>query len=82
MIEVYERLLPLRDDPETFEKERRKIIKEELDKLAEPQKRKAEQLLWVAEAKLRKLKNPTVRAEQAYRDMLDSLRKLNEVLNN
>ncbi|MDD2871109.1 MAG: DUF3135 domain-containing protein [Candidatus Gracilibacteria bacterium] len=60
-LDIYDRLVSLRDDPDAFEMEKQKILNEEISKFPEKYKQKALKLQWSLEGELRKFKNPTAR---------------------
>lgn len=60
-INIYEQLLPFKDDPEAFERESKRILELEFSKLPEERKQEAYKFQWVLEGKLRKFKNPQAR---------------------
>jgi len=70
-----ERVALIKSDPEKFNT----FVDQEKQKLY-TQSPKLEQLQWVTDAKMRKIKNPVERMNQAGALMVESLKKLNESL--
>ena len=58
----YELLAKLyKDDPEEFERERKRILESYFDSLPEKRQKKARQIQWQIEGELRKYKDPIAR---------------------
>lgn len=63
-----------------FEDERQRLIEDYMSSLPDNKQQQARQFQWNYDGKLRKYKNPLVRAQVAYNMMLQSLNELNDQL--
>ena len=80
-IEIYNRLSLLKDDPEQFEIEAKKIIEEEINTLPEEERKKASQQQWVIDGELRKYKDPIASYNVIIEMLFKKLKELDNILN-
>lgn len=80
ILEIFEKLSELKDNPEEFNILKEQIVDDFLKEFDEEKQLKFKQLLWRKEMELRKIKNPLVRAEKAYSSMIETMNILNDEL--
>jgi hypothetical protein len=78
----YELLSKLyKDDPEEFERERKRILESYFDSLPEERQKKARQIQWQIEGELRKYKDPIARMNRMVELFWEQTNEFKDTLN-
>jgi hypothetical protein len=80
-LSIFERLSPLHNDPEAFEKEAAMVRKEILESFPEDKRKRLDAMMWARDTRLSRIKNPMSRMEAAYALLVEDLQLFQKALN-